>query len=84
MFPFCLTLEQLGLAWELDEMVSSDDEEEVAHEKTLLDEVDITKISTIEQELLLAFEGNISNIYNMSGCVVSDIQTRAEGESLYI
>ena len=26
----------------------------------------------------------ISTIYNMSGCVVSDIQTRAEGESLYI
>ena len=26
----------------------------------------------------------ICNIYNMSGRVVSDIQTRAEGESLYI
>ena len=26
----------------------------------------------------------ISNVYNMSGRVVSDIQTRAEGESLYI
>ena len=26
----------------------------------------------------------VSNIYNMSGRVVSDIQTRAEGESLYI
>ena len=26
----------------------------------------------------------ICNIYNMSGCVVSDIQTRAEGEWLYI
>ncbi len=26
----------------------------------------------------------IRNIYNMSGRVVSDIQTRAEGESLYI
>ena len=64
MFPFCLTLEQLGLAWELDEMVSSDDEEEVALEKTLLDEVDITKISTIEQELLLAFEGNIILLIN--------------------
>ena len=25
-----------------------------------------------------------STIYNMSGRVVSDIQTRAEGESLYI
>jgi hypothetical protein len=25
-----------------------------------------------------------SNVYNMSGRVVSDIQTRAEGESLYI
>ena len=64
MFPFCLTLEQLGLAWELDEMVSSDDEEEVALEKTLLGEVDITKISTIEQELLLAFEGNIILLIN--------------------
>ena len=29
-------------------------------------------------------EGLGSTIYNMSGCVVSDIQTRAEGESLYI
>jgi hypothetical protein len=27
---------------------------------------------------------SISTIYNMSGRVVSDIQTRAEGESLYI
>jgi hypothetical protein len=26
----------------------------------------------------------ISTIYNMTGRVVSDIQTRAEGESLYI
>jgi hypothetical protein len=26
----------------------------------------------------------ISNVYNMSGRVVSDIQTRGEGESLYI
>ena len=26
----------------------------------------------------------IRNVYNMSGRVVSDIQTRAEGESLYI
>ena len=25
-----------------------------------------------------------TNVYNMSGRVVSDIQTRAEGESLYI
>ena len=29
-------------------------------------------------------EYSISNVYNMSGRVVSDIQTRAEGESLYI
>ena len=28
--------------------------------------------------------GRICNVYNMSGRVVSDIQTRAEGESLYI
>ena len=27
---------------------------------------------------------HLSTIYNMSGRVVSDIQTRAEGESLYI
>jgi hypothetical protein len=27
---------------------------------------------------------NVCNVYNMSGRVVSDIQTRAEGESLYI
>ena len=26
----------------------------------------------------------VCNVYNMSGRVVSDIQTRAEGESLYI
>ena len=32
-------------------------------------------------ELLMSF---LSTIYNMSGRVVSDIQTRAEGESLYI
>jgi hypothetical protein len=30
------------------------------------------------------FSKQISTIYNMSGRVVSDIQTRAEGESLYI
>jgi hypothetical protein len=29
-------------------------------------------------------QGQICNVYNMSGRVVSDIQTRAEGESLYI
>ena len=27
---------------------------------------------------------SVSNVYNMSGRVVSDKQTRAEGESLYI
>ena len=32
-------------------------------------------------ELLMSI---LSTIYNMSGRVVSDIQTRAEGESLYI
>ena len=32
-------------------------------------------------ELLMSI---LSTIYNMSGHVVSDIQTRAEGESLYI
>jgi hypothetical protein len=30
------------------------------------------------------FKRLICNVYNMSGRVVSDIQTRAEGESLYI
>ena len=34
---------------------------------------------------LQTLEGYIfGNVYNMSGRVVSDIQTRAEGESLYI
>ncbi len=32
--------------------------------KKLLDEVDMTKISTIEQELLLAFKGNIILLIN--------------------
>ncbi len=35
-----------------------------ALQKTLLDEVDMTKISTIEQELLLDFEGNIILLIN--------------------
>ena len=30
------------------------------------------------------FKEYLCNVYNMSGRVVSDIQTRAEGESLYI
>ena len=30
------------------------------------------------------FYNEVRTIYNMSGRVVSDIQTRAEGESLYI
>ena len=34
--------------------------------------------------LCLPAHTSISNVYNMSGRVVSDIQTRAEGESLYI
>ena len=34
---------------------------------------------------LQTLEGYIfGNVYNMSGRIVSDIQTRAEGESLYI
>ena len=32
----------------------------------------------------VATHGLIRTIYNMSGRVVSDIQTRTEGESLYI
>jgi hypothetical protein len=34
--------------------------------------------------LYVSFGISRSTIYNMSGRVVSDIQTRAEGESLYI
>ena len=32
----------------------------------------------------ITYNNTICTIYNMSGRVVSDIQTRAEGESLYI
>ena len=39
----------------------------------------LRKLSSIEVPPII-----ISNVYNMSGRVVSDIQTRAEGESLYI
>ena len=34
--------------------------------------------------LIITYFAFICTIYNMSGRVVSDIQTRAEGESLYI
>ena len=34
--------------------------------------------------MMLGYITPICTIYNMSGRVVSDIQTRAEGESLYI
>jgi hypothetical protein len=33
---------------------------------------------------ILQYLRTFCNVYNMSGRVVSDIQTRAEGESLYI
>ena len=44
------------------------------------------KLSRSEKSTLYDtdLERTISTIYNMSGRVVSDIQTRAEGESLYI
>ena len=41
-----------------------------------------TLYKTIQQYIKLY--NTIRTIYNMSGRVVSDIQTRAEGESLYI
>ena len=41
--------------------------------------------TTLEEEKLRTqIIITICNVYNMSGRVVSDIQTRAEGESLYI
>ena len=41
--------------------------------------------STIRNSVTGPLQTNLlSTIYNMSGRVVSDIQTRAEGESLYI
>ena len=36
------------------------------------------------RNVVLRRTDTICNVYNMSGRVVSDIQTRAEGESLYI
>ena len=36
------------------------------------------------REEQLNYNYTLCNVYNMSGRVVSDIQTRAEGESLYI
>ena len=38
--------------------------------------------SVTDEEFFIYY--SICNVYNMSGRVVSDIQTRAEGESLYI
>ena len=38
----------------------------------------------LDHDLSLSLYIYICNIYNMSGRVVSDIQTRAEGEWLYI
>ena len=41
-------------------------------------------VPEIYRFLKYANEKRVSNIYNMSGHVVSDIQTRAESEWLYI
>ena len=38
----------------------------------------------IPTALICMLRLRLCNVYNMSGRVVSDIQTRAEGESLYI
>ena len=42
------------------------------------------RLECIELTMTTLNEIAVSTIYNMSGRVVSDIQTRAEGESLYI
>jgi hypothetical protein len=44
---------------------------------------DLSK-SNVQKVMVLTCRSPVSNVYNMSGRVVSDIQTRAEGESLYI
>jgi hypothetical protein len=41
-------------------------------------------IQTINDKVTNSHDKTSCTIYNMSGRVVSDIQTRAEGESLYI
>ena len=41
-------------------------------------------INTIINNVLGSLMRTLSNIYNMSGLVVLDIQTRVEGEWLYI
>jgi hypothetical protein len=46
-------------------------------------------INSLNCDIVICFYNVIDddvlcNVYNMSGRVVSDIQTRAEGESLYI
>ena len=47
-------------------------------------EVPVVKSVRITAATSIYIHGLTSNVYNMSGRVVSDIQTRAEGESLYI
>ena len=42
-------------------------------------------VTTDDNKLVATcYEQSVCTVYNMSGRVVSDIQTRAEGESLYI
>ena len=73
-FRYCLTLEQLSLAWDLGDNESSNDEEENYPEghNSRLSEADITKLESTEQQLMSAFQGiffikcsiMFKNVYN--------------------
>jgi hypothetical protein len=52
--------------------------------RTLFCEFLISRLISRHVFYLQMIQCLFSNVYNMSGRVVSDIQTRAEGESLYI
>ena len=41
-------------------------------------------VMNMNKTSIILIKRTVSNVYNMSGRVVSDIQTRAEGDSLYI
>jgi hypothetical protein len=60
----------------------------VFHRKLCVKKLQLKFILVILYGYLTKVKGQnvlcLSNVYNMSGRVVSDIQTRAEGESLYI
>ena len=45
---------------------------------------DVSSKGPPDEGLSATYTGHVCTIYNMSGRVVSDIQTRAEGESLCI